>query len=145
MLYHEYDEAQAEALFAGTAARGGANSFLWIWEWGFVGKDLRCSEEILTGASPSAKDGIVIVETSWRGGLVGTFGTSSRRRSKRPRSRNNPMIGVVFFRGRMTRVIVMRSRDRSPKKPCAISRISLGSVWARCPGINGLASNTACS
>ena len=40
--------------------------------WGFVQcEDLRRSEEILTGAIPSAKDGIVIVETSWRGGRGG--------------------------------------------------------------------------
>ena len=41
-------------------------------EWGFVQcEDLRRSEEILTGAIPSAKDGIVIVETTWRGGRGG--------------------------------------------------------------------------
>ena len=73
--FHEYDEAQASTLFAGTHARGGANSFLWISEWGFVQcEDLRRSEEILTGAIPSAKDGIIIVETlmarrAWRAPL----------------------------------------------------------------------------
>lgn len=45
--FHEYDEAQTSTLFAGTHARGGANSFLWISEWGFVQcEDLRRSEEI---------------------------------------------------------------------------------------------------
>ena len=52
-----------------THARGGANSFLWISEWGYVQcEDLRRSEEILTGALPSAKDGTIVVETTWRGG-----------------------------------------------------------------------------
>jgi hypothetical protein len=32
--FHEYDAAQTSTLFAGTHARGGANSFLWISEWG---------------------------------------------------------------------------------------------------------------
>ena len=41
-------------------ARGGANSFLRISEWGYVQcEDLRRSEEILTGVLPSAKDGTI--------------------------------------------------------------------------------------
>jgi hypothetical protein len=70
--FHEYDQAQTSTLFAGTHARGGANSFLWISEWGYVQcEDLRRSEEILTGAIPSAKDGTIVVETTWRGGRGG--------------------------------------------------------------------------
>jgi hypothetical protein len=70
--FHEYDAAQTSTLFAGTHARGGANSFLWISEWGYVQcEDLRRSEEILTGALPSAKDGTIVVETTWRGGRGG--------------------------------------------------------------------------
>jgi hypothetical protein len=34
-------------------------------------EDLRRSEEILTGAIPSAKDGTIVVETTWRGGRGG--------------------------------------------------------------------------
>jgi hypothetical protein len=53
-------------------ARGGANSFLWISEWGYVQcEDLRRSEGILTGALPSAKDGTIVVEATWRGGRGG--------------------------------------------------------------------------
>jgi hypothetical protein len=70
--FHEYDAAQTSTIFAGTHARGGANSFLWISEWGYVQcEDLRRSEEILTGALPSAKDGTIVVETTWRGGRGG--------------------------------------------------------------------------
>ena len=69
--FHEYEAAQTSTLFAGTHARG-ANSFLWISEWGYVQcEDLRRSEEILTGALPSAKDGTIVVETTWRGGRGG--------------------------------------------------------------------------
>ena len=69
MRFHEYDAAQTSTLFAGTHARGGANSFLWISEWGYVQcEDLRRSEEILTGALPSAKDRTIVVKTTWRGG-----------------------------------------------------------------------------
>ena len=37
-------------------------------EWGYIqATDLRRSEEILTGAIPSAKNGTIVVETTWRG------------------------------------------------------------------------------
>jgi hypothetical protein len=85
---------QTSTLFAGTHARGAANSFLGISECGFVQcEDLRRSEEILTGALPSAKDGTIVVETTWRGEREGIFGTSSKRALKRPKSRSSPMIG----------------------------------------------------
>ena len=70
--FFEYDEAQTSTMFAGTHARGGSNFFVWISEWGVIqAEDLRRSEEILTGAIPSAKDGLVVVETRWRGGRGG--------------------------------------------------------------------------
>ena len=97
--FHEYDEAQVSTLFAGTHARGGANSFLWISEWGFVQcEDLRRSEEILTGAIPSAKDGIVIVETSWRGGRGGHLWDIVRKALETPKEQKQPDDWrVVFF------------------------------------------------
>jgi hypothetical protein len=53
-----HEEAKTNAMFAGTHARGGANSLLWISEWGYVqSTDLARSEEILTGALPSVGDG----------------------------------------------------------------------------------------
>ena len=70
--FFEYEEAQTSTMFAGTHARGGSNFFVWISEWGVIqAEDLRRSEEILTGAIPSAKDGLVVVETTWRGGRGG--------------------------------------------------------------------------
>jgi hypothetical protein len=55
--FHEFDQAQTSTLFAGTHARGGANSFLWISDWGFVQcEDLRRSEEILQGLKAGSMD-----------------------------------------------------------------------------------------
>jgi hypothetical protein len=66
--FHEYDSAQTSTMYAATHARGGSNSLLWISEWGYIQTtDLRRSEEILTGAIPSAKNGTIVVETTWRG------------------------------------------------------------------------------
>ena len=45
-------------MYAATHARGGLNSLLWGQRWGYIqATDLRRSEEILTGAIPSAKNG----------------------------------------------------------------------------------------
>ena len=79
----------ASSVFAGTHARGGTNNWLWISEWGIVNADdVARSEEILTGAIPSAKDGTVIVETTWKGGKPATCGRSSNRRRTRRRRQN---------------------------------------------------------
>jgi hypothetical protein len=62
----------ASAVHAGKNARGGTNQILHISEWGPIQHDdPRRSEEILTGALPSAEHGIVIVETTWKGGKGG--------------------------------------------------------------------------
>ncbi len=59
-------------IFAGRNARGGTNQLLHISEWGVIQADdpVR-SEEILTGALPSAEHGVTIVETTWKGGRGG--------------------------------------------------------------------------
>ena len=50
-----HEEAKSNTMFAGTHARGGANSFLWVSEWGVIqSTDLARSEEILTGALPAS-------------------------------------------------------------------------------------------
>ena len=97
--FHEYDAAQTSTLFAGTHARGGANSFLWISEWGYVQcEDLRRSEEILTGALPSAKDGTIIVETTWRGGRGGHLWDIVKKALETSEERKQPDDWrVVFF------------------------------------------------
>lgn len=91
VCFHEYNQAQTSTLFAGTHARGGANSFLWISEWGYVQcEDLRRSEEILTGALPSAKDGTIVVETTWRGGRGGHLWDIVKTALETPEERKQP-------------------------------------------------------
>jgi hypothetical protein len=65
-------EDSTSAIYAGKNARGGTNQFLHISEWGPIqADDPSRSEEILTGAIPSAEHGIVVVETTWKGGKGG--------------------------------------------------------------------------
>jgi hypothetical protein len=67
-----HEEVQSYTMFAGTHARGGANSFLWVSEWGVIqATDLARSEEILTGALPSVGERVCVVETTWKGGRNG--------------------------------------------------------------------------
>ena len=62
------------------------------------GEDLRRSEEILTGAIPSAKDGVIIVETSWRGGRGGHLWDIVRKALETPKEQKQPDDWrVVFF------------------------------------------------
>jgi hypothetical protein len=59
-------------IYAGKNARGGTNQFLHISEWGVIqADDPRRSEEILTGALPSAEHGTTVIETTWKGGRGG--------------------------------------------------------------------------
>ena len=58
--------------FAGVNARGGTNQFLWVSEWGPIQhEDPARSSAIRTGALPSAKQGLCVVETTWMGGKGG--------------------------------------------------------------------------
>lgn len=66
------DDDTDSVLFAGKRARGGTNQILHVSEWGAIAQvDVRRSEEILTGALPSAEAGLTIVETTWKGGRGG--------------------------------------------------------------------------
>lgn len=57
---------------AGKSARGGTNQWLHISEWGPIAHDdPKRSEEIKTGALPSAEHGHVFVETTFKGGKGG--------------------------------------------------------------------------
>jgi hypothetical protein len=59
---------------AGKSARGGTNQWLHISEWGPIAhEDPKRSEEIKTGALPSAENGIVFVESTFKGGKGGHF------------------------------------------------------------------------
>lgn len=62
----------ASAFHAGKNARGGSNDWLWISEWGPIQfDDPRRSAEIRSGALPSARHGVTIIETTWKGGRHG--------------------------------------------------------------------------
>lgn len=64
-------EAPSE-IYAGMNARGGSNDLLWISEWGVIQhEDPKRSSRIRSGALPSARHGVTIVETTWAGGQGG--------------------------------------------------------------------------
>jgi hypothetical protein len=61
-------------------------------------EDLRRSEEILTGAIPSAKDGTIVVETTWRGGRGGHLWDIVKKALETPEEQKQPDDWrVVFF------------------------------------------------
>ena len=94
-----HEEAKSNTMFAGTHARGGANSFLWVSEWGVIqATDLARSEEILTGALPSVGDGVCVVETTWRGGRQGHLWSLVKSALETPEDQKGPLDWrVVFF------------------------------------------------
>jgi hypothetical protein len=58
--------------YAGMNARGGSNDFLWVSEWGVIQyEDPKRSGRIRSGALPSARHGVTVVETTWAGGKGG--------------------------------------------------------------------------
>lgn len=57
---------------AGMNARGSSNDLLWISEWGVIqAEDPKRSAKIRSGALPSARHGVIVVETTWSGGQDG--------------------------------------------------------------------------
>jgi len=59
-------------IYAGMNARGGSNDILWISEWGVMQhEDPRRSAKIRSGALPSARHGLTVIETTWAGGRGG--------------------------------------------------------------------------
>jgi hypothetical protein len=115
--FYEYDSAQTSTMYAATHARGGSNSLLWISEWGYIqATDLRRSEEILTGAIPSAKNGTIVVETTWRGAR-GRASMGDRKALETPEEQKQPDDWrVVFFPGKTTRSIWTPSPRRLPRR-----------------------------
>jgi hypothetical protein len=58
--------------YAGTKFRGGSADFLWCSELGVIQfEDETRAEEIVTGAFPAARHGVIVVETTWKGGKGG--------------------------------------------------------------------------
>ena len=97
--FTKHEEAKTNALFAGTHARGGANSFLWVSEWGVIqSTDLARSEEILTGALPSVGNGLAVIETTWRGGRQGHLWSLVKSALETPEAQKGSLDWrVVFF------------------------------------------------
>lgn len=57
---------------AGEKARGDTFQLLWVSEWGPIQKeDPKRSDDIADGSCPAAEKGVIIVETTWRGGKSG--------------------------------------------------------------------------
>jgi len=62
------------SIIAGKGIRGGTLQWLHISEWGPIAyEDPKRSEEIKTGALPAAKEGVIIIETTFKGGKGGDF------------------------------------------------------------------------
>lgn len=86
------------AIYAGKNARGGTNQLLHISEWGVIqADDPGRSEEILTGALPSAEHGVTIIETTWKGGRNGHLWTLVKDALAIPAERRSLQDWRLFF------------------------------------------------
>jgi hypothetical protein len=93
-----HEEAKTNAMYAGTHSRGGSNALLWVSEWGHIqASDLARSEEILTGALPSAGDGIIIIESTWKGGRHGHLWNLVKSALETPENEKGPLDWRVIF------------------------------------------------
>jgi len=64
--------AHSSSIIAGKHVRGGTLQWLHVSEWGPIAhEDPKRSEEIKTGALPAAENGVIIVETTFKGGKGG--------------------------------------------------------------------------
>jgi hypothetical protein len=90
---------QTSTIFGGMNARGGTNQGLHISEWGPIQhKDPVRSEEIMTGALPSAKEGTVFIETTWMGGKRGhLWNLTERAMTTRPEDMTEADFHLYFF------------------------------------------------
>jgi hypothetical protein len=71
---HELKWRNGSSINAGKNARGGTNHLLHVSEWGPIAhEDPKRSEEIKTGALPSADQGIIVIESTFKGGKGGHF------------------------------------------------------------------------
>lgn len=70
---------------AGKQARGGQNQILHVSEWGPIAyEDPARSEEIKTGALPSADEGVQLIESTFKGGKGGDFYNLIKRTQETP-------------------------------------------------------------
>jgi len=79
------------SIIAGKAIRGGTLQWLHISEWGPIAyEDPTRSEEIKTGALPAAEKGIIIVETTFKGGKGGHLYDLIKRAQETPAEERTP-------------------------------------------------------
>lgn len=97
--FRKADDDQVSTTFAGTNARGGTNNVLHVSEWGPIQHDdPPRSEEIMTGALPSAEDGLTVVETTWKGGKGGDlWEITDRAMTTRPEDMTDKDYTLFFF------------------------------------------------
>lgn len=90
---------QTSTIFGGANARGGTNQALHVSEWGPIQhKDPVRSEEIMTGALPSAKEGKVFIETTWMGGKRGhLWNLTDRAMTTLPEDMTSADFHLYFF------------------------------------------------
>ena len=90
---------QTSTIFGGMNARGGTNQGLHVSEWGPIQhKDPVRSEEIMTGALPSAKEGVVFIETTWMGGKRGhLWNLTDRAMTTKPEDMTAADFHLYFF------------------------------------------------
>jgi hypothetical protein len=91
----------ASEIQAGMNARGDTFQILHISEWGPIAfNDPKRSDEIFTGAMPAAKSGLVVVETTWKGGKVGHLWDLTKNAMelvKEPGKRTTEDFTLFFF------------------------------------------------
>lgn len=83
---------------AGTNARGDTFQILHISEWGSIAyEDPKRSQEILTGALPAAKKGLVFIETTWKGGKNGDLWSITKRAMETPPEHRTEEDYTLYF------------------------------------------------
>ncbi|MDB6074459.1 MAG: hypothetical protein JWO89_2099, partial [Verrucomicrobiaceae bacterium] len=83
---------------AGISFRGGTVEWLHISEWGEIqAVDRRRSMEIRDGSLPAAEGGIVVVETTWKGGLDGEPGALVQEAQAMAEEHKGPESWRVIF------------------------------------------------
>jgi len=102
------------SIIAGKHARGTALQFLHISEWGPIAyEDPKRSEEIKTGALPAAKEGIIIIETTFKGGKGGHLYDLHQARPRNPTNRTHcPRLPLLVL------PVVSGQRLYSRRQPC---------------------------
>ena len=84
--------------FFGDQPRGGTNQLLWLSEWAEIAARFpRRSEDIKTGALPSAETGIVIIETTWHGGKRGDVWPFVKEATETPEQFRTPRTAHLEF------------------------------------------------